>query len=120
SYEMDDIATLKVFSTVLLLPLMYILVTIIVGVYFGPWWGLATLVVLSMSFYATVRVIEAEATLLASMLSFLRLARLREDIDDLRETRAELVARIRTIVDRLAEPGMERMFTTADFRSRQD
>ena len=120
SYEMDDIATLKVFASVLLLPLMYIIATVIVGTYFGFWWGVATFILLTISFFATVRVIEAEASLLVSMISFLRLARLRKDIEDLRETRADLVKRVRALVDRLADPGMERMFTSADFRTSPD
>ena len=120
SYEMDDIATLKVFASVLMLPLMYIAATVLVGIYFGFWWGVAMFVLLSISFFSTVRVIEAEASLLASMISFLRIARLRKDIEELRETRSELVQRIRALVDRLADPNMDRMFTSADFRTTTD
>ena len=120
SYEMDDVATLKVFASVLLLPVMYVAATLLIGVWFGPGWGIATLLLLTLSFFATVRVIEAEASLLASMISLLRLARLRKDIEDLRDTRAELVLRVRSLVDRLADPNLERMFTTADFRNAPD
>ncbi len=120
SYEMDDVATLKVFSTLLLLPLMYLGATIIIGMLFSFLWGVVALVVLTVSFFATVRVIEAQASLLASVLSLLRLARLRADVEELRETRSELVTRIRALVDRLADPEMERMFQQSDFSSRSD
>jgi len=120
SYEKDDVATLKVIAAMLLLPLMYLGITLLVGYAFGFWWGIAMLVLLTMSFLATVRVVEAEATLLASMISFLRLARLRSDIEDLRLTRTELVTRVRALVDRLADPNVQRMFTASDFRQLDD
>ena len=115
SYEMDDVATLKVFATMLLLPLMYLGASLLVGVFFGVGWGLLALLVLVVSFLSTVRVIEAQASLLSSVISFLRLARLRHEIAELRDVRADLVLRIRALVDRLADPDMERMFVAADF-----
>jgi len=124
SYEMDDVATLKVIATILLLPLIYLLIAIVVGMYFGIWWALAAMVTLSFSFIASVRLIEAEAGLLMSMLSILRLARLGSEVEDLRATRAILVNTIRGMVDRNVDPTMPRMFTHGDFNhpanSRQD
>ncbi len=117
SYEMDDVATLKVFSTMLLLPIMYLLASLLVGLVFGVVWGVLSLAVLIASFVSTVRVIEAEASLLSSAASFLRLARLRGDVEELREVRADLVHRIRALVDRLADPEMERMFLPSDFQT---
>jgi hypothetical protein len=49
------------------------------------------------------------------MLSIVRLLRLGNEIDDIRETRRELVLRIRRLAERLADPATERMFTSADF-----
>ncbi|MEM9689456.1 MAG: lysophospholipid acyltransferase family protein [Pseudomonadota bacterium] len=115
SYEMDDVATLKVFSTMLLLPLVYLAAALLVGLAFGTGWGVMALVVLVVSFFSSVRVIEAQASLLASVASLLRLARLREEIQELRSVRAELVMRIRALVDRLADPSLDRMFVPADF-----
>ena len=115
SYEMDDVATLKVFSTLLLLPVMYLGATLIIGLVFGFWWGVLALAGLTASFFATVRVIEAEASLLVSVASLFRLARLRKEVEELRNTRAELVQRVRSLVDRLADPGLERMFRSSDF-----
>lgn len=115
SYEMDDIATLKVFATILLLPLIYLIIAIGVGLYFGIWWALLAMIVLSFSFVASVRLIEAEAGLLMSMLSVLRLTRLGSEVEDLRATRTALVNKVRALVDRLADPTLPRMFAAQDF-----
>jgi glycerol-3-phosphate O-acyltransferase/dihydroxyacetone phosphate acyltransferase len=115
SYEMDDVATLKVFSTVLLLPIMYLAVSITVAIQFGVWWGVALFVALPFSFLASVRLVEAEVSLVMSMASIFRLARLGRELDDLRSTRAGLVTRIRNRVERYVDSGVERIFTKQDF-----
>ncbi len=115
SYDMDDVATLKVFSTILLLPLMYLAASIAVGVQFGLWWGIGLFVALPFSFIASVRIVEAEAGLLMSMVSILRLARLGRELDDLRVMRADLVKRIRDRVESHADADLERIFTKQDF-----
>ena len=115
SYDMDDVATLKVFSTILLLPLMYLAASIAVGVQFGLWWGIGLFVALPFSFVASVRIVEAEAGLLMSMVSILRLARLGRELDDLRVMRADLVKRIRDRVENHADADLERIFTKQDF-----
>jgi len=118
SYEMDDIATLKVFSTILLLPLLYLAVALAVGLWLGFWWGVALFIVLPFSFLASVRVIEAEVGLLLSMYSLLRLTRLGREIEDLRTIRVDLVRRIRDRVERHSDPDTQRIFTNEDFASR--
>jgi len=120
SYEMDDIATLKVFATILLLPLLYTGIAIVVGVNYGISWALLAVVALSFSFFASIRLIEAEAGLLISMLSILKLTRLGSEIDDLRETRTALVHKVRALADRLADPDKPRLFTEKDFKIRVD
>ena len=115
SYEMDDVATLKVFATILLLPLLYIAIAIYVGLNFGLWWAMIAILALLFSFFASVRLIEAEAGLLVSMLSILRLTRLGSEVDDLRELRASLVTKVRHLADRLADPELQRFFTEKDF-----
>jgi hypothetical protein len=94
---------------------LYLAIGIIVGIYFGFWWAIVAVVALSLSFFASVRLIEAEAGLLNSMLSILRLARLGSDVDELRAARTTLVARIRALAERLADPDVPRMFTDKDF-----
>ncbi len=115
SYEMDDVATIKVFSTLLLLPVIYIGVAMTIGIYFGIWWALLVLVLLPFSFFASVRLMEAEAGLFNSILSLLRLTRLRREVEDLRETRAGLVEQIRARVERRVDPSLQRIFTQDDF-----
>ena len=115
SYEMDDIATLKVLATILLLPLSYIAIAVLVGMNFGIWWALFSVAALAFSFFATVRLLEAEAGLLSSMLSLLRLTRLGSDIDDLRRTRSDLARKIRDRVDQGSDETTPRMFTRQDF-----
>jgi hypothetical protein len=118
SYEMDDIATLKVFATILLLPVLYAAIAIFVGLTFGFWWAIATIAALTLSFFASVRLMEAEAGLFLSVISVFRLARLGRDVEDLRETRADLVNRIRDRVERKADPETKRIFTDRDFSDR--
>ena len=115
SYEQDDVATLKVLATILLLPLLYLAVAILVGVNFGAWWALLAIVSLSFSFLASVRLLEAEAGLFLSMISVLRLTRLGSDVDNLRETRADLVRKIRQRVDSTTDENTKRLFTQEDF-----
>ena len=115
SYEMDDIATLKVFSTILLLPLLYLIIAILVGLQFGLLWSLVTMAGLTLSFFASVRLIEAEAGLFLSLLSVFRLARLGSEVEDLRATRKKLVQDVRAMVERYVDPQLDRMFTPEDF-----
>ncbi len=106
---------MKAFSTIFLLPLLYLVIAISIGIMAGAWWGFALLIVLPLSFFVSVRLIEAEIGLLMSMLSVVRLARLGREVEDLRSTRADLVRRIRDRVEQRIEPGMERIFTSDDF-----
>ena len=118
SYEMDDIATLKVFATILLLPLIYIVAASFVGIAFGWPWGVATLIALFFSFAASIRLLEAETNLLISMFGVLRLARFSNEVAELREIRADLVDQVRELADRYSDPDMPRLFTRDDFRKR--
>ena len=120
SYEMDDIATLKVFATISLLPLLYITVAVVVGMNYGLWWAILTLTLLPLSFIATVKIVEAETSLLVSILSVLRLVRLSSEVEDLRRTRADLVEQTRMLVERMVDPNMPRMFTKDDFDTTKD
>jgi len=115
SYELDDIATLKVFATMLLLPILYIAVGIYIGMNFGAWWALAGVFVLSFSFAASLQLLEAETSLLMSMLSILRVTRLSHDVEELRGIRASLVEEVRELTERMADPDTPRMFTKDDF-----
>jgi glycerol-3-phosphate O-acyltransferase/dihydroxyacetone phosphate acyltransferase len=115
SYEQDDVATLKVFAAIVLLPLLYLLAAFIIGNYFGAVWAVVAVVCLTISFSASIWVIEAQATLLTSMVSILRRTRLRAEIEDLQAKRLKLVEQVRQLADRFAEPGKPRLFSNRDF-----
>ncbi|NOR18861.1 MAG: hypothetical protein GQ538_02075 [Xanthomonadales bacterium] len=115
SYEQDDIATLKVFATIALLPVLYLMTATVVGMSFGFWWAVATFLMLPLSFFSSVRIIEAEAGLFVSMVSLLRLTRLGSEVDALRESRTELVETIREMVEERVEPETDRLFDEGDF-----
>jgi hypothetical protein len=67
-----------------------------------------------------VKIVEAETSLLVSILSVLRLARLSSEVEDLRKTRADLVEQTRLLVERMVDPNMPRMFTKDDFDTKKD
>ncbi len=115
SYEEDDIATLKVFATMALLPLLYLAAAFLIGNYFGPVWAIVAVIGLTVSFSASIWVIEAQATLLASMVSILRRTRLRAEIEYLQATRTKLVETVRTLANRYEDPDNPRMFSDHDF-----
>jgi 1-acyl-sn-glycerol-3-phosphate acyltransferase len=115
SYEEDDIATLKVFASMALLPILYLLAAFLIGSYFGMVWAIVAVVGLTISFSASIWVIEAQATLLASMVSILRRTRLRAEIENLHATRADLVEKVRQMVDRGYDLDEPRMFSEQDF-----
>jgi glycerol-3-phosphate O-acyltransferase/dihydroxyacetone phosphate acyltransferase len=120
SYEMDDVATLKVFATISILPLLYLVIAVVIGNYFGIWWAIVSVVGLTFSFFTSVRLIEAEASLFVSIVSILRLTRLRTELEDMRATRARLVTTVRTLADRLTDPSLQRIFSNQDFAHTDD
>lgn len=117
SYDFDDIATLKVATAVLLLLLIYLSITLWVGIGVGWGWALVTLLLIPASFFATLFVLEQQAQLLASMRRILRFARLGEEIGALKARREALVKSVRSTADSYADPTIQRMFDTGDFRS---
>lgn len=117
SYEMDDVATLKVFSALLLLPLTYLLIAILVAKTVGTGWAIVVVIALFVSFSISVWLIEAQAYLLGSMISILRRTRLRAEIQALRRIRQKLVDTIRDLVDDYDMGNEERLFDRTDFQS---
>ncbi len=117
SYEQDDVATLKVFATMAVLPVLYLFVIVLIGNYFGTVWAFVTVIGLTLSFSASLWVMEAQATLLASMASILRRTRLRAEIENLHTVRAELVEKVRFLADRYTDASNPRLFSNQDFKS---
>ena len=117
SYDVDDIATLKVTTAVPILLAAYTLVTIWVGLAFGWLWAILAVLLIPVSLFATLFVLEKQARLLVSIRNVFRLAWLRSDIEALADERKELVSAVRTAVDRYADPRIRRIFEASDFGS---
>lgn len=115
SYEQDDEATLKVFATLALLPVLYLVLVFFVAVQAGGAWAAVMALLLFVSTLASVRLLEAEASLFLSTISMLRITRLDREITDLRERRRTLAARVRSMVDQRTPAGMQRLFDNIDF-----
>jgi len=111
SEDTDDEATLKVMTAVLLLPVVYAALAGVVAWRFGPWWALAVAAFLPLSFFATLRILEAQAQLLGSTLGLVRAVRLGHEVGVLRRERESLVARIRAAADEHADPAQPRLFS---------
>jgi len=114
SDDQDDVATLKVITSVLLLPVVYIAVGTMTGIGFGLWWGMAVTTVLPLSFLALIKVVEVQANMTLATLTNLRLSRFSQEVAELRETRRHLVDRIRAAVNAYADPSLPRVFTPRD------
>ena len=120
SYEEDDIATLKVFASMTLLPLLYIVLAWLIGSYFGTLWAIVAVFGLAVSFTASVWVIEAQATLLVSVVSILRRTRLRAEIENLHAMRQTLVESVRQLADQYDDSETPRIFSREDFALTDD
>ena len=118
SYDVDDIATLKVTTAVPVLLSIYTLFTVAAGIGFGWVWAMLAMLLLPASFFATLFVLEKQAQLLVSIRSVFRLAYLRGDIEALVVKRKKLAAAVRTAVDRYADPAIRRIFDASDCGSR--
>ena len=118
SYDIDDIATLKVTTAVPILLATYTLFTVVAGVAFGWGWAMLAILLLPASFFATLFVLEKQAQLLVSIRSVFRIAYLRSDIEALVAERKNLVTSVRTAVDHYADPAIRRIFDASDFGSR--
>ena len=114
SYDQDDVATLKVITSVLLLPFVYVGAGAIVGFNFGLWWGVAVTTVLPLSFLAFIKVVEVQANMTLATLTNLRLSRFSQEVEGLRTTRSRLVERVRAAADTHADHSLPRMFNGDD------
>ena len=115
SDDRDDVATLKVITTVLLLPLVYLVTGILVGLSTGWWVGLMVATLLPLSFLASIKLAEMQANMTLATLTNWRLSRFSQEVAELRETRRHLVTRVRAVADSHADPSLPRMFDRGDF-----
>ena len=118
SEDRDDVATLKVITSVLLLPFVYLGAGAIVGLNVGLWWGAAVTTALPLSFLAFIKVVEVQANMTLATVTNLRLSRFSKEVDELRETRSHLVERVRAVVDTHADHSLPRVFSRRDLDER--
>ena len=114
SYDVDDIATLKVSTAVPVLLVTYTLFTVAAGIAFGWGWAMLAMLLLPASLFATLFVLEKQAQLLVSIRSVFRLAWLRGDIEALVDERKKLVTAVRTAVDHYKDPAVRRIFDASE------
>ena len=114
SEDRDDVATLKVITSVLLLPFVYVGAGAIVGLNFGLWWGAAVTTLLPLSLLAFIKVGEVQANMTLATVTNLRLSRFSEEVEELRKTRSHLVERVRAVADRHADRSIPRIFSRRD------
>jgi glycerol-3-phosphate O-acyltransferase/dihydroxyacetone phosphate acyltransferase len=110
SDDRDDVATLKVITSVLLLPLVYIAAGVLVGLSVGWWVGVAVATLLPLSFLASIKLAELQANMTLATLTNWRLSRFSQEVAELRETRGHLVDRVRAVVASHADPNLPRVF----------
>ena len=115
SYDVDDIATLKVSTAVPALLATCALITLAAGIAFGWLWAVLAILLLPLSCFGALFVLQKQAQLLVSIRSVFRLASLRGDINALVDDRKQLVATVRTAVDRYSDPDIRRIFDASDF-----
>jgi 1-acyl-sn-glycerol-3-phosphate acyltransferase len=115
SDDQDDVATLKVITVVLLLPVVYLGVGTLIGLGFGLWWGVAVTMLLPLSFLAFVKILDVQANLTLATVTYLRLSRFSREVRELRETRDRLVSGVRAVADKYADRDVPRVFSPGEF-----
>jgi hypothetical protein len=109
----DVVATTKIISAILLVPLLYLLTVIAVF-----WWQGSTLALLVAGFlplsgYATIRVLERQFAVGRSLKAMTQLLRYHQEILVLRELREQLTHALETAVQQFRDPNKPRIFPRA-------
>ena len=105
----------KVTTAVPILLATYTLATVAAWIALGWVWAVLATLLLPVSLFATLFVLEKQAQLLVSIRTVFRVAWLRGDIDALVDERNKLVTAVRIAVDRYADPRIRRIFDASDF-----
>ncbi|MEZ4466262.1 MAG: lysophospholipid acyltransferase family protein [bacterium] len=106
----DVVATTKFLVGFLLLGLTYVVIAAVAGWLAGPGWGLAALVGVPLSGYATLRVLERGAAVFRVFATLGRLLRLQAELDALVVERKALQEQVLEAVNRLIPADLERLF----------
>lgn len=106
----DVVATTKLVSAILIVPLLYVGVALLVWYFSGQLWiALLVFSLLPLAGFATIRVLEQKLAIGTSATAILRLLRYRTEIQELREQRLTLSAKIDKLVDTYHDPSVPRV-----------
>ncbi len=106
----DVVATTKLISSILLVPLLYVLLLLLL-IQVTPWTTVVTMaVLLPLSGFATVRLLERQAALYRSLRGLWRWVYLRRELKELREWRVRLSAALDQAVERFHDRSVPRLF----------
>jgi 1-acyl-sn-glycerol-3-phosphate acyltransferase len=99
----DVVATTKFVLGLMLVILVYGLLIAVTWWKLGPWFALLIGLLLPSSGWATVKVLGRAYAVRHAMLTFVRLATLRKEIEELRRERGELVGEVTRLVEAFRE-----------------
>lgn len=106
----DVIATTKFVLGLLLMMAAFGAVVLAIGLWAGPLWGAAAAVLLPLTGYATLRVVERGALLFRAAGTLQRLLSYRQELSELRAERAALEAAVLEAVGRFRPADMTPLF----------
>lgn len=109
----DVVATTKIISAILLVPLLYLVTVIAVFWWQGSTIALLVAGLLPLSGYATIRVLERQFAVGRSLKAMTQLLRYRQEILVLRELREQLTHALETAVQQFRDPNKPRIFPRA-------
>lgn len=106
----DVVATTKLISAILLVPLLYACIIGSIGYWVHPYYALCIGILLPLTGFATVRVLEQQLALGRSLKALYRITHYRQELAALRILRAQLVEQLDEAVDRFRDVRQERIF----------
>lgn len=109
----DVIATTKLVLGMLLMLAAIFGATTVATLWHGPLWGAAAFLLLCVSFYATLRVLERAHAMRRLVITLYRLLTLQTELAALRQERAELRLVVADAVDRFRPASMTPLFPRA-------
>jgi glycerol-3-phosphate O-acyltransferase/dihydroxyacetone phosphate acyltransferase len=105
----DVVATTKLVSAILTVPLLYLAMAAGIAYLWGIWMALFAFLLMPIAGFATVRVLEQKLAIGRSLQAIARLLQYRSEVRKLRELRQILSTKIDALVDRFHDPSVPRI-----------
>lgn len=105
----DVVATTKLVSSILTVPLLYLVLAAGIGWFAGLGYALLSLSLMPVAGWATIRVLEQKVAIGKSLQSIARLLQFRREVRMLRDLRQDLSQKIDALVDRFHDPSVPRI-----------